>query len=304
MNSPEFLTLNSAQDGLGLSLMLLRPEGEVRAIVQIAHGMCENKERYLPFMRYMADKGCLCAINDHRGHGSSVKTADDLGYFYENGDIALVNDLRQISLYLKQQNPGAPLVLLGHSMGSLAVRAYADMYGSEIDALAVCGSPGKNPAAGAGLFLISALKLFFGERHRSKLMETLTTGAFSKRFPDPEHPFTWLSTDMEKVIAYEADPLCGFRFTLNGYRALLKLMQRAYSLSAPPKNPNLPVFFYSGADDPCAPDEKGFRFAVNAMKEAGYSKVSGRMFPGMRHEFLNERGNEALLDTIFSDIFG
>ena len=96
MKKTECFTLESARDGLPLSLMLLEPEGEVRALVQLSHGMVEHKERYLPFMRYLAERGCACVINDHRGHGASVRSADDLGYFYQDGDGALVDDLHQI----------------------------------------------------------------------------------------------------------------------------------------------------------------------------------------------------------------
>ena len=81
MSTTERITLNSAFDGLPLSVMLVRPEGEPRCLVQLAHGMCEHKERYQPFMEFLASRGCLCVIHDHRGHGASVRSAEDLGYF-------------------------------------------------------------------------------------------------------------------------------------------------------------------------------------------------------------------------------
>ena len=226
MSTTEFLTLNSEFDGLPLSLMLVRPEGEVRGLVQLAHGMCEHKERYRPFMEFLAERGCLCVINDHRGHGASVRSTEDLGYFYKDGDEALVRDLHQITLWMRDRWPGKKLALFGHSMGSLAVRAYADRYDKDIDALIVCGSPGENAAAGAGLALIRLLSVLFGERHHSSLVQKMTIGAFAKRFPDAQHPSSWISANVDNVIAYEADPLCTFTFTLNGNRALMRLMRR------------------------------------------------------------------------------
>lgn len=299
----EFFTLESRQDGLQLSMLMVRPDGEVRALVQLAHGMCEHKERYLPFMEYLAGQGCLCIMNDHRGHGASVRHAKDLGFFYENGDIALVEDLHQITLWMREKWPGLPLFLFGHSMGSLAVRAYCGDYDRDIDALVVCGSPGKNPAVGAGLVLIRLLILLRGQRHHSRLIQKMTIGAFAARFEDTGHPCAWVSKNQENVIAYEADPLCRFSFTLNGNRALLRLMRRAYALKGKRGKPDLPVRFYSGADDPCAPDEKGFWNAVENMRRAGYTDVQGKLFPGLRHEILNEENREEIFETIWKEAF-
>ena len=303
MPKAEFLNLVSEADGLRLSVMMVRPEGEIRALVQLAHGMCEHKERYLPFMEYLAQRGCLCVINDHRGHGASVRKPEDLGYFYQNGAAALVEDLHQITLWMREKWPGLPLFLFGHSMGSLAVRAYCECYNRDIDALVVCGSPGNNPAAGLGLLLIRLLILLRGRYHRSELIRSMTLGMFAKRFPDPEHPCSWISASRENVIAYEADPLCMFSFTLNGNQALLRLMRRCYSPAPGSGRADLPVRFYSGADDPCMPDEKGFWAAVECMRQAGYSDVQGRLFPGLRHEILNEENRQEVFECIWREEF-
>jgi len=302
MPHTEFFTLESKQDSLPLSVMLVRPDGEIRALVQLAHGMTEHKERYAPFMEYLAERGCLCVMNDHRGHGASVRRREDLGYFYDNGDEALVEDLHQISLWMKEKWPGLPLFLFGHSMGSLAVRVYCKRYDREIDALVVCGSPGWNAAAGAGLAMIRLLTLLRGERHRSLLIQAMTVGAFARRFEDTGHPCNWISADIENVIAYEADPLCRFTFTLNGNRALLRLMRSCYRFETCGKQ-DLPIRFYSGVDDPCMPNEKGFWHAVETMRRAGYTNVQGCLFPGMRHEILNETQQEEVFEKIWTEAF-
>ena len=152
MSKTEMFTIPSAVDGLPLSVFVVSPEdGQPKGLVQFAHGMAEHKERYLPFMQFLADHGYACLINDHRGHGASVKSPDDLGYFYAGGAAALVADLHQLTLWFRQRYPGPKLILFGHSMGSLAVRVYRQKYDGDIDGLVVCGSPGANPAAGAGL---------------------------------------------------------------------------------------------------------------------------------------------------------
>ncbi|MBQ6374883.1 MAG: alpha/beta fold hydrolase [Clostridia bacterium] len=290
-------SLNSEVDGLALSVCTVLPEGKPRGLVQFAHGMAEHKMRYLPFMQFLADHGYACIINDHRGHGGSVRSKDDLGYFYAGGACALVEDLHQLTLWFKGQYPGIPLILFGHSMGSLAVRVYRQRYDGDIDALVVCGSPGRNPAAGAGLLLNRLMTLFKGERYISRMFVNMTTGAFSKAHPSPDTPNAWLSTNQDNVQRYDADPLCGFPFTLNGYRALLELMRDAYA-AVPAAHPELPIHFISGAQDPCAPDEKGFEDAVGNLRSAGYTRVSSKLYPGMRHEILNHAEHQLVYDDL------
>lgn len=301
MARKEFLTLPSEHDGLNLSVVMVLPdEGMPKGLVQLAHGMAEHKGRYMPFMEFLADHGFGCIMNDHRGHGESVKSPEDLGYFYENGAEGLVNDLHQITLFFREKFPGLKLFLFGHSMGSLAVRSYRAKYDRDIDGLIVCGSPGKNPAAGVGLMLLKMMTQRKGERHISPLFINMTTGSFSKRFPEPDTRSAWLSTNRENVKAFDADPLCGFPFTLNGYGALLTLMQWAYDTKSKAAHPDMPVHFISGEADPCMPDKKGFADAIKCMHEAGYANVTCRLYPGMRHEILNETDNR----LVYEDLLG
>ena len=107
MPRTEFFTMKSEQDGLELSLMLVRPDGEIRALVQLAHGMTEHKERYIPLMEYLASRGYVCVMNDHRGHGKSICFAEDLGFFGRGGAKHLVDDLHQLTLDLRQPLKGS-----------------------------------------------------------------------------------------------------------------------------------------------------------------------------------------------------
>ncbi len=300
MSKIETLTIPSAADGLPLSVCVVEPEdGAPRALIQFAHGMSEHKERYLPFMEFLADHGFASVINDHRGHGASVKDPGDLGYFYKGGAKALVEDLHQLTLWFRARHPGLRLFLFGHSMGSLAVRVYRQRYDADIDGLVVCGSPGQNPASGVGLALNRAMTLFKGERYISPMFVQMTTGSFAKAHPDPGTRNAWLSTNQDNVKKYDADPLCGFPFTLNGYRALLELMRDAYR-PVPAGNPELPVHFISGAEDPCAPDRKGFEAAVERMRRDGYRHVTAKMYPGMRHEILNHTEHQVVFDDLLA----
>ena len=55
---------------------------------------------------------------------------------------------------------------------------------------------------------------------------------------------------------------------------------------------DLPVLFLSGADDPCAPNHAGFEAAIQNLNDRGCKSVSGKMYPGLRHEIFNETAEE------------
>ena len=120
--------IESEADGLDISVLAVVPdETPYKGILQLVHGMSEYKERYLPFMEYMAKKGYVCVIHDHRGHGKSVRSKEDLGYMYGGGADAMLQDIHTVNCLIKDHFPGIPLILFGHSMGSLAVRAYLSL---------------------------------------------------------------------------------------------------------------------------------------------------------------------------------
>ncbi len=293
----------SEADGLVLDTVAIYPEGEPKAIVQMAHGMAEHKERYLPFMEFLAEHGFLCVMNDHRGHGKSVKSEEDWGYFYENGGPALVEDMHQITRMLKNLKPGIPLFLFGHSMGSLAVRAYTRKYDKDIDGLIVCGSPSDNSAKGFAVGLVNLLSIFQGPRARVHMVTNMMNGPFEKPFLADGIKNAWICSDRAVVEKYNADPGCGFEFTLNGYKALLYLMQETYAPSGwAMAKPDLPIRFVSGALDPCRTNDAAFASSVELMKKLGYQNVTSRLFTGMRHEILNEKEHQIAYDDILSTL--
>ena len=289
--------LPSACDGLPLSVMTVEPEGKIRGLIQLAHGMAEHKGRYVSFMEFLAEHGYACVINDHRGHGESVKSPDDLGYFYEGGAEALIRDLHQITLWYRSRHPGKPLILFGHSMGSLAVRVYRQRWDGDIDGLVVCGSPGRNPASGFAIGLNRVMSLVRGDRYVSPLFIYMITGRLKKTRTGSKND--WLSTNQDNVRRYDSDPLCGFPFTLNGYRGLLEMMRDAYR-PVPAAHPDVPVHFISGENDACAPDRRGFDDAVENLRRAGYRSVTAHMIPGMRHEILNHADHQIVYDELLS----
>ncbi len=291
--------LISDVDGLELDLMILAPKGKVKGIFQIHHGMSEYKERYLPFMEYLAGEGYAAAFHACRGHGKSVRSQGVLGYMYGGGGSALVEDAHQVTVELRKRWSDVPLILFGHSMGSLVVRMYTKTYDKDIDMLVVCGSPSKNDFLRAGKCIASAQNRLFGSRHISKLLEAASFGAFAKPFAAEKSRFAWCCSDPEVVREYEESPLCGFTFTVDGYQALFQLMEETYSVEGwALNNPGLPVLFVGGADDPCIGGARKYARAVQMMRRVGYKNTKGRLYPGMRHEILNEKDRQ----RVFLDI--
>lgn len=295
----EFLTIYSNCDGLPLSTAIFIPEEEVKGIVQISHGMAEHKERYFSFMEYLTERNYVVVINDHRGHGESVRDKNDLGYFYDESGEYIVKDLHQITLYMKERFPGKPVYLFGHSMGSMAVRMYIKKYDSEIDKLIVCGSPSKNPLVDVALFVVRFQKLFKGDRYRSRLIQNLAFGSYNKNIDKPISDNAWLSSDENNVQNYDSDDLCGFIFTLNGFRNLFLLMKEIYITSGwALKNKDLPIMFIAGRDDPAIVSEDKWNESREFLQKLGYTNVRGKLYKGLRHEILNENIKENIYDDI------
>lgn len=293
MAKEEFV-LKSEFDGIELGASLRAPASPV-GVLQLVHGMAEHRERYHEFMDYCAEQGLVVAIHDHRGHGASAQVADNYGYFGKSGVEAIVQDVHQMTSFLKSRFPGLPVTLFGHSMGSLVVRCYAQEFDYDIDALVVCGSPSKRLGTGLAIATTKFLQLFHGDRHRSNLVNSLAFGGYNKKFADAISPNSWIVSDPAVVEAYDADERDGFVFTLNGFETLFKLVRRAYSKKGwGVQNPELPILFIAGEDDPCIITPRDFDKAVQFLRDRGYKNVSSKLYPGMRHEILNEIGKKAV----------
>ena len=267
MGRQENLTVLSPADGLNLSVLYMEPDqaaeavvGGSKGIVQIVHGMSEYKERYLPLMEYLAENGYASIIHDHRGHGESVRSKQDYGYMYEVGTDGFLDDILAVNELAREKMPGVPVIMFGHSMGSLAARSLMRKYDAVIDGLILSGAPCKNPAVGAAILLAKLQKVIFEARHVAKLLGVLSFMAYSKRFAGEGSSFAWINSDPAAVAAYDADPACGFTFTVDGFQTLFELMDRTFQAEGwGCSNPTLPILFIAGADDPCIENKEKFK---------------------------------------------
>ena len=296
----EIFHLLSEADGTALEGTIVYPDQAPKGIVQISHGMAEYRGRYLPFLEFLADAGYLGVIHDHRGHGSSAASPRELGYFGKAGWRGAVADLSLVTSYLQNRNPGLPVYLFAHSMGTMIARIFLKDHDAQIQKLVLCGPPTQNRMAGLGIFLTRLLTAFCGAHHRSAFLQLLSFAGYAKK---GESKTAWICSNPETVRAYDAHPLCGFTFTLNGFEALFSLMQQCFSKKGwHMRHKDLPILLMAGSDDPVIQSEAAFASAARFLQQRGYQDVSQKLYPGLRHELLNERGNRAIYEDILSFI--
>lgn len=300
----EYLIINSNCDNLPISLTIFTPEDQIKGIFQIAHGMAEHKERYYEFMEFLANQGYIAVIHDHRGHGKSVLTQEDLGYFYEENAEYIVEDLHQITLYIKELHPNKHVTLFGHSMGAMIVRKYVKKYDNDIHKLIVCGSPSKNNLINIALWLTKEMTKQKGDRYRSDLLQQLAVGNLNNKIKDnKKSSHAWISSNRKNVQKFDKDKLCGFTFTLNGFKNLFTLMKEIYDKNNwRLDNTNMPIFFIAGCNDPVIISKRKWYKSQNFLRKLGYSNVSGKLYENLRHEILNEKNNKEIYEDIINFI--
>jgi alpha-beta hydrolase superfamily lysophospholipase len=293
----------SAFDQLVISAVIAIPSEKVNGVVQLVHGMNEHKERYYPFMDYLAGEGFITVVHDNRGHGKSICEPDDLGFMFRDGGAGFVSDIAQVTRFVRETYPDLPIFMIGHSMGSLGARCFLKEHDDEINGLVVLGCPCYSSFSAPVRAIGSAVSKKLGSRFRSEKIYEASEAMLNKNF-DRSTPHSWICSDKQVVDDFNADPLCNFRYTLNGYESLLYLMRETYSKRGwSVKNPRLPIRFISGREDPCMLSEKKFFKAVHLLEKLGYDSTSHRLFDGMRHEVLNEKNNISVWKDIAKSLF-
>ena len=302
MSSASTFTL-ATPDGVDLFVYCWLPAKRPKAVIQIAHGLAEHAARYARLAEALNSAGYAVYANDHRGHGRSVKSAADLGFFAErDGWRKCVSDMWQLNRHIAATHPALPIVLLGHSMGSTLAEQFMGDHGDALAGVALSGANGK-PAllARIGGAITWAERARLGARGKSKLVQALTFDAFNKKFAPARTAFDWLSRDPADVDKYVADPLCGFSATvqlwidfLDGWAAV----SRAAHRNRMPKA--LPVYVIAGSRDPVSGGTRQLEPWMAEYRAAGLANLAHKFYPEARHELFNETNR----DEVTRDLIG
>lgn len=280
-----------------------KPEGEVKAVLQMCHGMVEYIDHYDEFARFLSGHGYCVIGHDHLGHGESVQNEEAYGFFHETkGNEYVIGDIHKLREMAQKKYPGVPYFMLGHSMGSFFVRQYMELYGKGLAGVIVMGT-GAQPAVvlGAGRMLCRLIAACKGWKYRSRLIDGLAFGSYNRRFGSSLAGKEWLTKDKKIVEAYLAHPWCNFRFTVNAYDQMfraIQFLQKKENIRRIPKE--LPLFFVAGADDPVGNFGKSVKKASQICRECGIKDVKVKLYPGDRHEILNETDREVVYHDLLA----
>lgn len=278
-------------------------DGKPVGILQIIHGMAEYVERYEETAKFFVERGFVVTGEDHLGHGRSVEEGGVYGYFCKHDPATVVvRDVHRLKKMTQTLYPGVPYFILGHSMGSFILRNYMFRYGTGIQGAIVVGTGVQPPGLLTMAKAVAAVQeLFCGGRHASKLIEGLAFGGYNKRIKNPRTRTDWISRNEENVAAYNADPLCGFTFTVNGFQTVFELISRAQDLENLKQIPqDLPVLFVAGGEDPVGDYGEGVERAYDFLDEAGMEHLAVKLYEGGRHEILNEKNAAEVRQYIYN----
>lgn len=277
------------------------PEGEVKGVIQIAHGIAEHIDRYRDFMEYLAGNGFVVAGDDHLGHGKTMTGEEDKGQFSDkDGWNCVVKDLVSLHDLMVTEYPGINYIVFGHSMGSFLMRTYIADYPSKYDMAIISGTghQGKLLVTAGNIIAQNTIKKK-GYDSDGTSLNNLSMGGYQKKIKNPRTDCDWLSRDEAQVDKYVADETCGFTAKAGLYADMLKGVKYVTDMNNIRKiRKDKPVLFISGDMDPVGEYGKGVKKAYGCFKKAGIADVTMKLYPEGRHEMLNELNK----DEVYKDI--
>lgn len=277
------------------------PDGEIRVVIQICHGVAEYLARYDDFARFLADHGIAVFGHDHLGHGDSAKEgADCVDFGPGNTWDTVVGDIYLLHNKLKRTYPELPHVLMGHSMGSFLVRTYLIRFPGTVKAAILMGTGWQGAATIAGAKVATALVGKKKFRRSSPFITQLAFGSYNKRFRPIKTAYDWVAADEEHVLNYLTDPLCGQDVSVGLFREMLDgfiFNQNFANLDKMAKT--MPILFISGEDDPVGEYGAGVKQTYSEFKNSGMQDCELILYPGLRHEILHEKAHRP---TIYGDL--
>ena len=276
MTTPEGVTLQGCQ----------WPLEQPKAVCVLVTGMMETSERYDDFARYLNSLGCSVCCLDHYGQGRNCATLDALGVWPADGFQKAIDMVGQE--LAQARIPGLPLYLFAHSMGSYICQGVLQQYGDRVDRVVLCGTCGKRTVAPLAAAIAGLREATHQPDFRDRWMDQLMFGQYCARIDAPQSSFDWLSRNPDNVRAYMEDPRCGYVATSHFYAAFLQGLTRLYRPAGLRRIPNtLPIFLISGTGDPSTEYGAG-TVRLEQLYHRYQLNVRTRLYPGLRHELLNE----------------
>lgn len=270
----------AADDGQKIEI-LSWPHAAPKAIVQIAHGMAEHSARYQHVAEALVGAGYGVVAGEHRGHGPLARERRELGDFGKRGFQGLVDDMATVSRHIRATHPGTPLIMLAHSMGSMAAQIYLLDHAQLLHGCALSGT--------------AALELL-DPRVSGWTVETANASV-----PDARTPVDWLSRDPGVPDAYLADPLCGFALTLDSLFSIFDTGARTADQAQLERMPKaLPLLLFTGDRDPVNGLLAWFDVLVRRLRKAGMRDLSTHVYGGARHEVLNETNRAEVIANLLA----
>ena len=284
-------------DGFKLSLLTVAQSGmEPRAVVQLIHGSLEYKERYMPFLEFLASKGFTAVISDLRGHGKSTNAEYPQGYMRDVKEMIL--DQGRITRLIEERYPGVPIFIFGHSLGSIFARLYLSRYDDKVAGCILTGTADRRRFASLGPLIVDLVAPFTGGmKGRCRFLNKLAG------LDKPAE--TWLSYSKQNLLDHAKDRGMCEMFLNGGFKVLFKadsLLSRKRIFQC--LNPELPILSCSGKDDPVTGGPEGLRKTVKTLRGIGYKNVYVKVYEGMMHEVLNEDNKQVVFNDIAAFIDG
>lgn len=290
-----------AKDQQDIFVYQWSPSSDAVGVIQIAHGMAEHAGRYQRFAEYLTGKGFIVYANDHRGHGKTAGSLEKVGFFAQkNGWHLVTDDLKQLTDMIAEQNPGLPIFLLGHSMGSLLIRTYLTKYHENIKGVILSGTSGESGfMVKMGKMVSKILASVKGKKAPCKMLDQMSFGKFNQSFKPNRTKFDWLSRDEAEVDKYIDDPYCGAVFSTQFFNDMLSGVDynnQAENIAKTPKD--MAVYFIAGSLDPVGEKGEGVKRVFNGYQKAGIKDVELKLYPEARHEILNETNKQEVYQDI------
>jgi alpha-beta hydrolase superfamily lysophospholipase len=288
----EINRLTSAS-GASIAYRYERAQGQPRGVLMICHGLVEHAGRYRRFSDVMAKQGFEVYAHDHRGHGRTKADDAPIGRFaWKDGVAKVISDVMAMRTLVGERHPGLPVILFGHSMGGLIALNTAVSHPESFDGLSIWNSNLNTGFMGRLAQVILRLeKMLKGSDVPSAILPKATFRIWNSKMPEKRTTADWLSHDTHAVDAYVNDPLCQFEASVSLWQDVFDMSYRGPKLiSRLPKN--LPLLLVSGDEDAATNDGREIVWLAKKFREAGFTNVEDKIYPGMRHETLHEIGWE------------